>query len=138
MRRTKPQEWIDLGPMLHRSAVAWPQSSQPPAGGHGLAARFGLWLGRDLLVRGRLRPSLALLIHERTHAGRVAIWLTRVPELLASLAIAGAAALGTLRALIGRLRGAAHDACLACLGVGVAPALKSELKLLFGRAAPEA
>jgi membrane-associated phospholipid phosphatase len=64
--------------------------------------------------------------------------LVHVPEAIAGITVIGAAALGAWRALIGQLRGAWRDAFLACLGICVVLALKSELKLLFGRVPPDA
>ena len=81
---------------------------------------------------------LALLIRERTEPAVAAIWLVRLPEAIAGIAIAGTAALGMWFALAGRLPAGCHEAFLACLGLCVALAIKSELKLLFGRVPPDA
>ena len=81
---------------------------------------------------------LALLIRDRTDPAVAAILLVRLPEAIAAIAIAGAAALGTWRALTGQLPGVCRVAFLACLGICVALAIKSELKLVFGRVPPEA
>src|SRR3954471_9337122 len=80
---------------------------------------------------------LALLIRERTEPTIVATLLGRLPEAIAGTAIVGAAALGMGRTLIGQLQGIWRSAFLACIGVCVALALKSELKLLFGRVPPD-
>jgi membrane-associated phospholipid phosphatase len=80
---------------------------------------------------------LALLIRERTEPTIVATLLVRLPEAIAGTAIVGAAAFGMWRTLIGQLQGMWRSAFLACIGVCVALALKSELKLLFGRVPPD-
>ncbi|WP_165982667.1 phosphatase PAP2 family protein [Dankookia rubra] len=81
---------------------------------------------------------LALLIRDRTDPAAAAILLVRLPEAIAGIAIAGAAALGVWRTLTGQLPGVRREAFLACLGICVALAIKSELKLVFGRVPPEA
>ena len=81
---------------------------------------------------------LALIIRDRTEPMKAAALLVHLPEGIAGITIIGTAALGAWRALIGQLRGAWRDAFLACLGICVALALKSELKVLFGRVPPEA
>jgi hypothetical protein len=80
---------------------------------------------------------LALLIRERTEPTIIATLLVRLPEAIAGTAIVGAAALGMGRTLIGQFKGMWRSAFLACIGVCVALALKSELKLLFGRVPPD-
>jgi membrane-associated phospholipid phosphatase len=80
---------------------------------------------------------LALLIRERTEPTIVATLLVRLPEAIAGTVIVGAAAFGMWRTLIGQLQGIWRSAFLACIGVCVALALKSELKLLFGRVPPD-
>ena len=81
---------------------------------------------------------LALLIRDRTDPVSAASLLVRIPEAIAGIAIASAAALGMWRALTGHLPVIWREAFLAGLSICVALAIKSELKLLFGRVPPEA
>jgi membrane-associated phospholipid phosphatase len=80
---------------------------------------------------------LALIVRERIGPSRPAYLVVRLPEVVAGLTIIGAALLGIRRTLMGPLRGIWNDVFLACVGVCVVLALKSELKLLFGRVPPD-
>src|SRR4051812_38943734 len=80
---------------------------------------------------------LALVIRERIGPSRAAYLMVRLPEVVAGLTIIGVALLGTRRTLMGPLRGTWNSVFLACVGVCATLALKSELKLLFGRVPPE-
>lgn len=81
---------------------------------------------------------LALLLRERLGPNRWASRIVHFPELLVAIAFLGVAALGVWRAVSGRLRGGWHAAFVLGIGLCVALAVKTELKLLFGRVPPEA
>lgn len=100
-----------------------------------------LWAGMAAVIYWlvvTVDHPLALLVRERTDPTLAATLLVRLPEAIAGVAIIGAAALGTWRALARQLPTMWREVFLACLGVCVALAIKSELKLLFGRVGPEA
>jgi membrane-associated phospholipid phosphatase len=81
---------------------------------------------------------LALAVRRWVAPSRTVTLLIRWPEALAAVTVTATAALGLWRCAAGRLRGGWHSLFLAGIGVCVALALKTELKLLFGRLEPTA
>jgi membrane-associated phospholipid phosphatase len=90
-----------------------------------------------VLSVGFVDRPMAHLAHD--DIGRTALFLglTRIPEVLAALAVPLVVVLGLVRMQRGRLAGVARMGFLAGLSMIVAEAIKDALKLAFGRTWPE-
>lgn len=82
------------------------------------------------------RP-IALFAHNHPSFPALLTGLTRIPEVLGGFAIVGIVGLGIWRATYGSLGRMGETGFLASLAIIVAEAIKTSLKLAFGRAWPE-
>lgn len=100
-----------------------------------------VWLGVAAIILVGvlyLDHPLALYLLENTSRARPVRLLIRVPEALAVLAITSTLLIGIWWLLKGQLGVGLRQALGAGLGICVALAAKTELKLVFGRVAPDA
>jgi membrane-associated phospholipid phosphatase len=90
-----------------------------------------------VLSVGFVDRPIAHFAHDDIGRNALFLDLTRIPEVLAALAVPLVVVLGLVRMQRGRLAGMAQTGFLAGLSVIVAEAIKNALKLAFGRTWPE-
>jgi hypothetical protein len=99
-----------------------------------------VWLGVAAIILVLvlyLDHPLALYLLQHTSRNRVVRLLVRMPEALAVAAITSTLVIGFWLLVAGRLGAGLRQALFAGLGICVALGAKTEMKLVFGRVAPD-